>query len=615
MSPVNDWVVVELTSRGEEEDPDVLLKAIKRLIKCEIFLPLSVSKVGETRVVHRLVDGYIFLRRTEPDRAYFNLEETRYIGSILTTRENERGRGSRKIATVPHRDIEKMQKQIVVETAQGIEMDDEVLITDGPYSGITGRVIEEIREMDSVQVHIKLRSKEAILTLPRSFLKFTSKGNVTSFSPFETKVSRIRDWVSKVSPILTWNPPSIGTVFQGWRSLLRLSKWVQTQEGFVRRIRLERWDPPVDEIHMAYSSLARLEHWRCQAKSLFEQARLLDHGPTMAPIETKQGEVTWLQQVLSRIQKITTEVEAIERRLSTRSPDMIQNVVVDGHNLAYRCFHAMNAPGAKVLTDKQGRPTSIIHGVLKSLGALQKKFPGAQIYVCWDGSSQRRKSLCAEYKANRAERSLDTFQMDYLKETLPSLGVAQAYHPEEEADDVIAGLIRGRLAGQNNVMLSTDHDFMQLVTRTDILMTPKVGPKQEVLYDPDKVVSEYGVDPSKMVHLRAMLGDTSDNLKGIPRVPTKVLASLVNAHGSVEAIYASGLSGVTSNQYDKIRAFEKQVRLNVELMALRTDLPFQITEPQPDPEEASRRLTDLDIQAEPITKVFFREMKGFEKRS
>lgn len=622
---LHDWVVVQLSPRGEDEDPDTLVAAVKRLIKADVFVPASVSKVGETRVVHRLVDGYIFVRRTEADAAYFRLEQTRYIESILTTRAVERGRMVRRIATVPNDNVEKMRRQIHVETEQGIQVGDEVQVTSGVYRGINARVIEEIPENDSVQVHIKLRSKEAIVTLPRSFLKFVSKGDgaVPSFSPFVTTIARIRDWVKQVSPIITWTPPILTPITEGLAKVQRIATWAKDEERLWRLWWLSEWAPGMAPIQKALDKFKTLHRWQPLASLTFIQAKLgHTDWPSIDPVQSKLVEVGWLHDAVRRLAALTQDIEGIERSLTARSPDMIQNLIIDGHNMAYRVFHALNAPGVKPMSDSKGRPTSIIFGVLKSLGSLQKRFPEAQIYVCWDGSPARRKALYPEYKANRPERSLDgatpTFnQIEYLRKLLPALGVAQAFNPEEETDDIIGCLVRGKLQGQNNIIVSNDHDFMQLVTRTDILMIPKIGNRPETLYDPDRVMADYGVEPSKVVQLRALMGsaDASDNLKGVPRVPTKVLASLVNAYGSVDGIYASGMAGVTPNQFEKIRAAEKQVRLNVQLMTLQCDLEYANFEAKPDPEEAVRLLEAVDIQAEPITKAFFREMKGFEKTS
>jgi 5'-3' exonuclease/transcription antitermination factor NusG len=573
-----EWVVFQLTSRGEDEDPDVLSAALKRMIKnAEVFVPASTSKVGESRVIHRLVDGYVFIRRAEIDQVYFRIENTRYIDYALTTTSSVAGRNVRKLATVPDGDVEKMRKQVHVETEQGINVGDEVQVTSGVYRGINASVIEDIPENDSVQVHVKLRSKEAIVTLPRSYLKFVSKGSgaaVPSFSPFATKIARIRDWAQSATPIIQWRPrQSFAPILTGCEALQRLTNWSKAMDKAFRLFSFYRNPPTMEPIEFALGKLFQIDEWYNTYLSLVLQVGLLKKSlADIDLVRRKFDELRRLDVISRRLSDIAREVGRVEQDLGSRAPDMIQNVIIDGHNLAYRVFYAFNAPTSKPMTDGKGRPTSVIYGVLKGIGALQKRFPEAHIYVCWDGSPSRRKQMFDGYKAGRPARALggdsDFSQIDYLKQVLPLLGVTQVFNPEEETDDIVACLVKGRLRGQNNIMVSTDHDFLQLVTRTDILMVPKVGNRPEILYDPDKVVQEYGVEPQKVVYLRALMGsaDTSDNLKGVPRVPTKVLAGLVNAHGSVDGVYSSGLAGVTPNQFEKIRAAEKQVKLNVQLM-------------------------------------------------
>jgi 5'-3' exonuclease len=107
-----------------------------------------------------------------------------------------------------------------------------------------------------------------------------------------------------------------------------------------------------------------------------------------------------------------------------------------------------------------------------------------------------------------------------------------------------------------------------------------------------------------MVQLRALLGDSSDNLPGVPRVPKKVLRSLIQAHGSVEAVYRSGLAGVSKVQYDRLRSAEPQVRINVELMALK-DVPFTKVDPNPNPDEVAALLRAVEITPNSILETFF----------
>jgi DNA polymerase-1 len=296
---------------------------------------------------------------------------------------------------------------------------------------------------------------------------------------------------------------------------------------------------------------------------------------------------------------------------------MANNIIFDGHNLAYRVISALrNLP--EQLTDVEGNSTALIFGFLRSLAAFKKRFVRAQIFVVWDGSKQRRVKMYPDYKAGRPEHSQETYsEMSRLQAMLPMFGIHQAHNPEEETDDIIACLVKNRLSGKHNVIVSTDRDFLQLVTYTDLLLVPKQGSRPETLYDPDKVVSEYGVPPRLMVHLRALSGDTSDNLPGVPRVPRKILASLLTTHGSINGVYGSSLAGVTKTQYDKIKDFESQARLNVELMALRTDLDYELREAAPDFDRAFEALKQCSIQPETLISTFFQlpAGAGFAKTS
>lgn len=305
-------------------------------------------------------------------------------------------------------------------------------------------------------------------------------------------------------------------------------------------------------------------------------------------------------------------------------PDTFENIIIDGHNLAYRVAFALGSMKTP-LSDKEGNPTSLIYGFLKSLAGIKRRFEKATLYVVWDGSPQRRIKLFDGYKIERRKKreaagggaGRPDNQMSRLQETLPLLGVVQAFNVEEETDDVIACLVRGKLKGQRNLVFSTDRDFLQLITFTDMVLCPKVGNRQEVLYDRDKVVEEYGVTPERMVQLRALLGDSSDNIPGVPRVPQKVLTALLNTHGSLEGVLSSNLAGTTQGQYEKIRSSESQVRLNVQLMTLLDNLPFEETTSKPDETAVVKFLGGLDIQSESIVGPFFPRTptKGFSKRA
>jgi 5'-3' exonuclease/transcription antitermination factor NusG len=606
---VAEWVVLELTPRSEGENPDLLRRSIRNSLKdplADVFVPAAITQVGEDRVIHYLVDGYVFVRRTADDAVYFRLEGSRFVQSVLTEMSGKR----RKLACVLDGAIERMRSQIRQETDQGIGVGDTVRIISGAYRHIEAKVIEEIPEQEAVQVHVKLRSKESIVTLPRSFLQVIGR---TPLSGFFSRLTQLRKWVRFVKPILLQtDKPSTKGLKKAW---LRYSGL----DNRLRRMRL-LWafvnsyggygSTGLAELRPELARVERLTTWGQRLDFLLHLVRAYydgQLGERFRALQAKMVEVYWFEDVLERLHNIQQEVEVLAHRIAKRTKNggvqVVQNLLVDGHNLAFRCLYA---PGMAELSS-EGRPTGMILGFLRSLGSLRKRCPEARLYVTWDGSSQRRKKLFADYKANRPVRvspssSGEFDQIGELRALLPMVGIWQATNPEEEADDVIATLVQGKLKGQHNLIYSSDRDLLALVTETTAMLVPGVGSRKEILYDPAMVATVFGVPPSKLLQLRSFCGDSSDNIPGVPRVPKKVLLALIQAYGSIEGVYNSGLTGLTKGQYERLRLAEPQVRLNVELMSP-VDIPVSVTNPEPDVEGATQRLQGVGINPTPLLKA------------
>jgi 5'-3' exonuclease/transcription antitermination factor NusG len=628
------WVILELSPKAEGEDPDILCRSLRHIVRnAEVFVPALVTEKGGDRVIKYLVDGYAFIRREHPDAAYFKLEGSRYVQSIITHPVN--GRNPKQIACVTSDDIEKMRSQIRIETNQGISVGDTVVVTSGAYKQIQAVVIEDIVELDSVTVQVKLRSKESLVTLPRSFLKLVSKAKRPAYLD---KIANLRAWVTAAVAVVGLKDTSDVLLkhtnfvqLDGWlqrgQALTRLTRTLQTsfdfrpvREQFDHWSRLDAWCSKgvplanfvrADETSLGIEPLlerhrhaARLQSWVEQGKNLTAFVSIAYTFPSISSVEAKYLEWAWLQDVIGRLRRVDRDVDAVGRVLQVEAGDtVVQNLIIDGHNLAFRCLYA---PGMSTLADSMGRPTGILLGFLRSLGSLAKRFPEASLYVTWDGSSQRRRALYSGYKANRGERVAVTGfdQIAWLRGTLPSLGVAQAWNEEEEADDVISALVRGSLKGQRNVILTTDRDMLQLVTETDSVLVPAVASRKEILFNAEAVKAEYGVLPEQMPVLRAFLGDSSDNIPGVPRVPVKVIANLVRVYGGIDGVYSSSLAEVTKYQYARLRESEKQVRLNLSLMRLDLALPFVMLDPDPDQTVARARLQNVEVQPDPILAAF-----------
>ncbi len=651
MSVAEEWVVLELGPRADGEDPDLVRRSIRSTVKdADVFIPAAVTTVGEDKVVRYLVEGYAFIRRTQPDQTYFRLEGTKYVNAVL------RGTG-RKVACVGPIEINKLRAQVRRESEQGIEVGDTVMIMSGAYRQITAVVHEDIPEHETVQVFIRLRSKEALVSLPRNFLRLLTKSTKATT---EDRTTAWVDWYQGIRPAVVWTPEQMRKLSSGYGEWRRLHEWVgegkrllaltrtlerpalkfepllethkkwQIVTGFLSSIR------PVDKFNwamhkvldptplkVAHDSLHRVSEWETVGRPLARFVEVFYTTLDKARLEARYVEWLWMKDMMDRIRAIGEDIDVLESEMDISTDvDMnddataglrlssYDNVLVDGLNLACRCAYA---PGLATLKDPQGRSIGVFVGFLNSIASFQRRYPTAQIYICWDGSSQRRRSTFQDYKGQRGDLPVSREQVEWLRGTLPLLGVEQAWNPDEEADDVIATLVKGNLAGQRNLIYSTDRDMLQLVSWKDTFLTPAVGKAKETFYDPDAVEAKWGVEPGKISTLRALIGDTSDNIPGIGIVPKHVLAKLVQVYGSIERIYTSKLTGLSKLQYERIKASEALVRRNVELMTLRTDLMLTTVAAAPDRMAVETRLQEACLKPDTILTAFFERPVGFVK--
>ena len=599
-----EWVVLELTPKGEKESPEVIRKSVTRVLRgAEVYVPAVETQVGEDKVIYYLVQGYAFVRKDRQDKDYFRLDGGKYVQAVLLASGATSGR---RVGTVPETYIDEMREKARAEANQGIGIGDTVRICSGPYRNLEATVITEIPEEKKVQVFVQLLSKETILTLPRSVLDVVNRAPLSSFF---ARAGYLRAWAQMAKVILAYqgDPQHLKRLKERHDEI---SHWVDQGSklyAFTRSYS-SNFETKVGTLVNRCTHLTSIEAWLIKGRRLFSFVYWQGSSHRLDELLARYQVLSWFDEVDQRLRDLSMDVEAVARRIALGNKDkgeMIQNVLIDGHNLAFRCLYA---PGISDLVDDQGRPTGVILGFLRSLGALKKRYPEAKFWVAWDGSSKRRKSQYPDYKSQRKKvEAVDNpsfDQFDFLRTLLPMFGVRQVWNPEEEADDVLATLVRGQLSAQRNLLYSTDRDLLQLVTGSTMLLVPSTNSRREVLYDEAEVQKAMGVPPEQVVQLRAFFGDASDNLPGVPRVPKKILRALVKSHGSVAGVYSSGLAGVTKNQYERLRSSEPQVKINANLMEL---LHVDVSEIAPDVDvnEASARLSSLKIKPTPIVQSFF----------
>ena len=245
--------------------------------------------------------------------------------------------------------------------------------------------------------------------------------------------------------------------------------------------------------------------------------------------------------------------------------------IIDGSSYLYRAYHAMPP-----LTASSGQPTGAIKGVTNMLMTLKKESEGSPIIVTFDAKGKTfRSDIYEEYKANRPPMPDDLReQLAPLKEICKAVGFPLIEIEGVEADDVIATLVK--IAKENNfksVISSLDKDLMQLVEDP---VSSIMNTMTHQIFNEEKVFEKFGVKPSQIRDMLALVGDTSDNIPGVPKVGQKTAAKWLNEFGDLDGIRknADSIKGVVGqNLRDSLNELDR----NVELVSLKNDVDIGVT--------------------------------------
>ncbi len=250
-------------------------------------------------------------------------------------------------------------------------------------------------------------------------------------------------------------------------------------------------------------------------------------------------------------------------------------LLVDGLSMAFRAFFGLPVENFATTT---GTPTNAVYGFTTMLATLLKENRPTHVAVAFDlpGGTFRTERL-PSYKGTRDETPPEFEpQVPLIREVLAAMRVAAVDKPRFEADDLLATYARlGREAGMEVLVVSGDRDTIQLVTDDVTLLYPRKGVSDLVRFTPESVEEKYGVKPSEYPDLAALVGETSDNLPGVPGVGPKTAAKWIAAYGGLEGILV-GAEDVPGKAGESLRAHLDQVRLNRELNHLVTDLEVAV---------------------------------------
>ena len=269
--------------------------------------------------------------------------------------------------------------------------------------------------------------------------------------------------------------------------------------------------------------------------------------------------------------------------------------IIDGSSYLYRAYHAMPP-----LSTSKGQPTGAIKGVTNMLMNLKKDSEGSPIVVVFDAKGKTfRNKIYSEYKANRPPMPDDLReQLEPLKNICKAIGFPLIEIAGVEADDVIATIVK--LAKEKKfkaVVSSLDKDLMQLVQDPN---TTIMNTMTHQIFDEKKVFEKFGVKPNQIRDMLALVGDSSDNIPGVPKVGQKTAAKWLNEFDNLAGIIANAesIKGVVG---ENLRNSLAELDRNVDLVSLRDDVDIEtdfkdLLEFNGDQEKLDKIFSDLEFK-------------------
>ncbi|MDH5191533.1 MAG: DNA polymerase I [Gammaproteobacteria bacterium] len=245
-----------------------------------------------------------------------------------------------------------------------------------------------------------------------------------------------------------------------------------------------------------------------------------------------------------------------------------QLVLVDGSSYLYRAFHAM--PG---LTNSRGEPTGAVYGVINMIRKLLSDETPDLIAVVFDAKGKTfRDDIYKEYKANRPPMPDDLRkQIKPLYEIIEAMGIPLISIEGVEADDVIGTLaVQAKQQGIKSLISTGDKDMAQLVDKDVTLMDTMKGS----VSDPNGVKEKFGVPPERIVDYLALIGDTSDNVPGVPKCGPKTAVKWLDEYGSLDNIMENA-DQIKGKVGENLRATLEQLPLSRTLVTIKTDVELE----------------------------------------
>src|SRR5919108_179370 len=248
-------------------------------------------------------------------------------------------------------------------------------------------------------------------------------------------------------------------------------------------------------------------------------------------------------------------------------------ILIDAHSLIYRAFFALPP-----MSTSDGRVTNAVYGFTSMLAIVLASRPDYAAAAFDVGAPTFRSQEYQEYKAGRRAMPDDLRpQMEMVREVLDAFSIPIYGVEGFEADDVIGTLARiAEERGHAVTIVSGDLDCLQLVSESVEALVPRRGITDTFVYGPDQVRQRYGFEPPQLIDFKALRGDTSDNIPGVPGVGDKTAAKLVQDYVTVEALLDRVEELPEGRLKTSLKANADKVRLGKRMVTIVKDVPVEL---------------------------------------
>ena len=250
-------------------------------------------------------------------------------------------------------------------------------------------------------------------------------------------------------------------------------------------------------------------------------------------------------------------------------------VIIDGNSLINRAFYAMQRP----MITKEGVYTQGIYGFINMLNKIKDDYAPEYLAVAFDLKAPTFRHLeYDQYKAGRKKMPPElVMQIPLLKDVLHAMNIETLELEGYEGDDIIGTLAKeGEKAGLKPLIITGDKDALQLATDLTQVLITKKGISDFELFDHDKMIEKYGLTPSQFIDLKGLMGDSSDNIPGIPGVGEKTGISLLKQFGSIENLLDNYQSITKEGLRKKVEENSQLAILSKSLATINTSVPIEI---------------------------------------